>query len=110
MALQMSPVDAHHQDQPHCHYQPTKLQIESAGLNGLVELSQCQLLDCSPIEQVPLSTVSHSKFVLKCYDFKASFSSVGNKSCAAKSERNRTKGVCSGRGFSCNGTNGLSVQ
>jgi len=60
MALQMSPVDAHHQDQPHCHYQPTRLQIESAGANSRVELSQCQRLDCSPIEQVPLSTVTNS--------------------------------------------------
>lgn len=63
MALRMSPVDAHQPDcQPQTCLQSTSLQIEAADSSSQVELSQCQLLDLSSAEQVPLSTVSHIKF------------------------------------------------
>ena len=43
------------------HFQSTELQTETADLNcSQAELSQCQLLDHSSVEQVPLSTVSRS--------------------------------------------------
>jgi hypothetical protein len=59
MALRMSPVDAHQPDcQPQTCLQSTSLQIEAADSSSQVELSQCQLLDLSSAEQVPLSTVS----------------------------------------------------
>ncbi len=59
MALQMSPVDAHQPDhQPKTHFQSTPLQIDAAESSSQVELSQCQLLDFSSTEQVPLSAVS----------------------------------------------------
>lgn len=60
MALQMSPVDAHSENQPLCHRQSAALLPDSAAeLSSGLEPPQCQLLECFGVEQVPLPTVSY---------------------------------------------------
>lgn len=60
MALQMSPVDAHPENQPLCNFQPESGAASAILSSNKVELSQCQLLtmECSSSEQVPLPMVS----------------------------------------------------
>jgi hypothetical protein len=59
MALQMSPVDAHPENQPLCNFQPEAGAASAILSSGQVELPQCQLtMECSSSEQVPLPIVS----------------------------------------------------
>lgn len=65
MALQMSPVDAHSENQPQCYCQPAALLPEvTAVSSSQVEPLQCQLLECSSAEQVPLPAVSFYLYFL----------------------------------------------
>lgn len=106
MALQMSPVDAHSENQPPCYYKPAvKLPEAAAGTSSQVEPFQCQLLECSSVEQVPLPTVSFCVTFL--YSFYSHFhrflfyTSPGTEPCATKSNESRTKGVWWREGGCC---------
>ena len=60
MSLQMSPVNAHSENQPPFYYQPAVLLPEAAARTSShqVEPFLCQHLECSSTEQVPLPTLS----------------------------------------------------
>ena len=62
MSLQMSPVNAHSENQPPFYYQPAGLLPEAAAgtSSHKVEPFLCQHLECSSTEQVPLPTKSKS--------------------------------------------------
>ena len=64
MALQMSPVAAHPENQPPCDYQPAVLLPEAAAETSSHQVGpfQCQHLECSSTEQMsfpPVSIVQH---------------------------------------------------